>query len=1002
MYRFKSLQTRIVICFISIALFVTAGITSLTIVQARKTLRKELARNLTLIGNEAYHVVNNVFVRAFADVQMIAGNALLCSSDVPIENKRAELLRLKGILRIYEDLTILDKNGTILTSTDYNLRGSLIYRKYFLEAKKGNFSMSRVHAVPDPFKTAINFAGPLYNKHKELVGILSIQCNMDTLWDMIKHIHIGSTGYIFLIDRDNAIIASPFNDSLLLQTDAVLTDQINSRRSLLEYRNADTVPMIGAFFDRNKMTQQEKELSEEFVDWKVIAVQSDKEAFNLLDVFITRIVILATIFFVLVVVLGIRYSRTIVKPIKKLSETALRIGEGNFDQHIDIQDEDEIGQLAKSFNRMSEKLKESHDELTQEIHERKQAKEQLLFTQFSVDKAAEAIEWVRPDAKILYMNEAACKQVGYSPKEILSMHVWDMDPLFSRELWPDFWKELQQKGSMTFETQHQTKGGKRFPVEVTANVFKYANKDYIIAFVKDVTERKQTEEALRESEALFRSQFELGNIGIAITSPEKGWLRVNKRICDMFGYTKEEITKKTWAEMTYPDDLELDVVQFNRMLADKIETYEMDKRFIRKDAGIIWTHVRVSCFRNPDRTVRFAIASINDITERMHMEETVKQTQKMEAVGTLAGGIAHDFNNILGGIIGYTELAQDATAQDSTIQEYLAAILKSSTRAKDLVKQILTFSRKSQEERKPILLCPVVTEATKLLRATIPTTIEIRQNIDDTIGMVNADPTQMHQIMMNLCTNAAQAMQETGGVLDIILSPVVITPESIKKYRDISPGPFVELKISDTGTGIDSETMHRIFEPFFTTKEKGKGTGMGLAVVHGIVNDHGGDISVNSQLGKGTTFTIILPQIIAEPEKEEDEPSEIQTGNEHILFVDDEIMLMDLGKKILESLGYTVTAKNSSIEALETFQLSPDIFDMVITDQSMPHMTGYNLAKRVLEIKPALPVIVCTGYSNSITPEKAKASGIEALIYKPLSKKEIAGKIREVFNKKHS
>ena len=385
--------------------------------------------------------------------------------------------------------------------------------------------------------------------------------------------------------------------------------------------------------------------------------------------------------------------------------------------------------------------------------------------------------------------------------------------------------------------------------------------------------------------------------------------------------------------------------------------------------------------------------------KRKQLEDNLRQSQKMEAMGTLAGGIAHDFNNILAGIIGYSELAQDDIAQESPAQEYLKGVLKSATRAKDLVKQILTFSKKSQEERKPIQLSTIVKEAVKLLRSTIPRTIEIRQNIDDTTGMVNADPTQMHQIVMNLCTNAAHAMQGNEGVLEIDLSSVVVTQKSMMEYHNISPGPFLELKISDTGTGIDSKIIHRIFEPFFTTKEKGKGTGMGLAVVHGIVKDHGGDISIDSQLGKGTTFRVMLPQVIAEPDNEEDSSSKVPTGTEHILFVDDEKTLMDLWKRILESLGYTVTAKNSSLEALETFQKSPDIFDMVITDQTMPHMTGYNLAKRILEIKPSANIILCTGYSETVSLEKAEAAGIKTLVYKPISKKEIARKIRGVLDK---
>jgi PAS domain S-box-containing protein len=388
-----------------------------------------------------------------------------------------------------------------------------------------------------------------------------------------------------------------------------------------------------------------------------------------------------------------------------------------------------------------------------------------------------------------------------------------------------------------------------------------------------------------------------------------------------------------------------------------------------------------------------------DVTERKRMEETIKQTQKMEAIGTLAGGIAHDFNNVLGGIIGYTELAEDDTAPDSPARDHLRQVLQSASRAKDLVRQILTFSRKSQEKRRPIRLSMIVKEEVKLLRSTLPITIEIRQNIDDEDGMVNADPTQLHQIVMNLCTNAAHAMEGREGLLDIALSSIfVTTQDSTKKYHDAPPGPFMELEISDTGTGIDSRIIHRIFEPFFTTKDKEKGTGMGLAVVHGIVKDHGGDIIVESNLGKGTIFTVLLPRVISASDREEALPPAMPTGTERILFVDDEKTLLGLGEKMLGSIGYHVTTLNGSLEALKAYQQSPDSFDIVITDQTMPHLTGYNLAKRILEINPSARIILCTGYSDTMTHEKVEAAGIKALLYKPISKKEIAMLIRKVLD----
>jgi two-component system, cell cycle sensor histidine kinase and response regulator CckA len=474
---------------------------------------------------------------------------------------------------------------------------------------------------------------------------------------------------------------------------------------------------------------------------------------------------------------------------------------------------------------------------------------------------------------------------------------------------------------------------------------------------------------------------------------------ISPSITNVLGYTREEFYNN-YKEYLTDDPINKDVIGLTNLSNAGIQQISYEVDIFSKGGGI--HRLLISEVPVFDETGRvFAFEGIaHDITKQRKMEETVKQTQKMEAIGTLAGGIAHDFNNILMGIVGYTELTQGDIPADSPVQKYLNEILKSATRAKELVRQILTFSRKSQEERISIKLSTIIKECTKLLRSTIPTTIEIRQNIDNKGCMVHADPAQMHQVVMNLCTNAAHAMQESGGLLGIDLSLTQITQESMSKYDNVSLGPFIELKISDTGTGIEPRIVHRVFEPFFTTKEQDKGTGMGLSVVHGIVKDHDGYITVESHLSKGTTFTILLPQVLAKDVKNDSTPSSIPTGSEHILFVDDEKMLVDLGKRIFESLGYKVTAISSSIEALEIFNQSPDDFDIVITDQTMPHMTGYHLANKILESKPSLPIILCTGYSDTISQEKVASAGIKALVYKPIRKNEIACRIRETLDKK--
>jgi CheY-like chemotaxis protein/two-component sensor histidine kinase len=370
----------------------------------------------------------------------------------------------------------------------------------------------------------------------------------------------------------------------------------------------------------------------------------------------------------------------------------------------------------------------------------------------------------------------------------------------------------------------------------------------------------------------------------------------------------------------------------------------------------------------------------------------------MEAIGTLAGGIAHDFNNILAAILGYAELAGFDLERDSHANKNLDNVIRASYRAKDLVKQILSFSRQSEKEKKPIHISSIIKESIKLLRASLPTTIDIRQDIEPNSGIINANPTQIHQVMMNLCTNAAHAMSEKGGILEVTLTNVALDASAELIHPDLQPGRYLRLKVSDTGEGIPAEILERIFEPYFTTKDISKGTGLGLAVAHGIVKSHQGAIKAQSEPGMGTNFTVYFPIIRKDPLAEKKVTELIPKGEERILYVDDEKTLVDIGQQMLKRLGYSVVTKTNSLEALEEFQKGPEKFDLVITDMTMPNLTGVELSQRLMEIRPDLPIILCTGYSEKIDAQMAKSMGIRGFLMKPPAIQDMANTIREVLN----
>lgn len=766
-----------------------------------------------------------------------------------------------------------------------------------------------------------------------------------------------------------------------------------------------------------------------------------------------------------------------------------------------------------------------------------------------------------------------------------------------------------------------------------------------VGSLTDVTERRMAEDAIRDSEQRFRGYFELSVVGLAISRPNKGIVEVNDHFCNLLGYSREELLKKTWIELTYPDDLRADLLQFERVLAGEIDTYNVDKRYIKKSGEWLHAEIAVRCVRRKDGTVDYFLGLVHDVSarvralaalresesrfrllvensrdlimevdtdgcfvyasphfatllgvdpekllhtnllERVHpedhdrlrallqrpaasfsfrgrhakgaylwleanasrfstsggeehcvltcrdvterigmeqalreseekfskafqvsphamaiadletrefievnegferatsslrdgvvgrklgdlgryppeeidrlleelakqgslrgfesevmdadghpawslisaetmefrgrkhvifshyditeqkrverakagLEEQLRHVQKMEAIGTLAGGIAHDFNNILGVMLAYTDLARLDTGDNPAVIDSLREVQRAGGRAKDLVRQILTFSRRGQHVRKPTRLGPLVTEATKLLRSTLPATIRLVTDVSSDTSTVLADPTQIHQILLNLATNAAHSMKGGAGELVVRVFPRVIRRGAADRLPGARSGRYVQLSVSDTGHGMDAATLERIFEPFFTTKKPGEGTGLGLSVVHGIVRDHGGTIHVESEKGRGTTVHVLLPVHKATAEGARAAAEPVPRGNgERILFIDDEPMLCAGAKKLLERLNYDVTTETSAIAAVHRFKTDARGFDLVLTDLNMPVMSGVDVATELLKVKPGTPVVLATGFNADLTMEAVRAIGIRELVVKPLSAAELAQRV---------
>ena len=613
---------------------------------------------------------------------------------------------------------------------------------------------------------------------------------------------------------------------------------------------------------------------------------------------------------------------------------------------------------------------------------------------------------IHRDDHILFVNQAYADIFGYASLDEL----YDLDSVLSLVAPQDRECLLAYRDDFLagreipahYEYQGMRQDGSLVWLDLMVRRVTWDGQPVTQSIVVEITERKRAEEALRQSEEQYRTLVEGSLQGISITLGDKR-LFANTALARILGYDdpnaligqpiRNQVARHEWARLRAN-------AQARRHGEPVPSRYEYQG--VRADGAHIWLETMISPIIWEGQPAR--LATLVDITERKHAEDErhrleaqLRQMQKMDAIGALAGGIAHEFNNMLTAILGYAQLASAKAPADSPVSQYLHGVETAGNRARDLVQQLLAFSHPSDRKREAVSLAEVIQEALKLLRASLPATVEIRQRMAPETGMVFADATQLHQVLMNLCANAEHAMRETGGVLEVSTDPIEVNDAHAAFHSELQPGAYVRVRVRDTGAGIPARILDRIFDPFFTTKAAGEGTGMGLAIVHGIVTKHGGVIHAESAPDAGTTFSIYLPRLPdAAPGAATASASVMPQGQGRILFVDDEELLASLAEGLLVYLGYDVTAHTNSLEALEAFRAAPESFDIVITDQTMPTMTGATLVEELRRIRPDIPIILCTGFSHLMNEEKAAALGVDAFVMKPGVTQELAVVIQQV------
>ncbi len=780
--------------------------------------------------------------------------------------------------------------------------------------------------------------------------------------------------------------------------------------------------------------------------WKIILSQSNEQILRPIHNFRRAFLLSTLLTFWIILLLSIRYIRKSLVPMEKIKVGTRRILNGDFNTPLEHHSGDEFDDLINSFNRMSFELGRQVEALRMIAKiGRKTAgitdPQELLDVELALMKTISRFNRILvflSDSNQEVLKCEAWRGVNSSEIESLPSGGIDIKKLSDQDI---FYRTFVQKESLLWQPPEAAAGPLSSTDQLLRNVLDaetffcvpiiYENHSLGVIVVEGIGDKPLSEsdqelikgiatqtasgilnglsvKKLKNSEEHFRRIFNNAAAGMALFDINGNIVKANTRFGEILGYSSNQLHGRHWQEISHPEDIDITQRVAERIQSDhgRYELYE--KRYLHRDGRAVSVLISTSLLRDEAGQLLYYISHIQDLShqkaaeaEKKEIEHRLIQSQKMEAMGTLAGGIAHDFNNLISAIMGQAELGILQIEDTGTNKGRFEGILRAAHRSKALVQQILTFSRQSDHKKQAVSIRELATEAAELLRASLPANITIEANFDIEKDRVLADANQIHQVLMNLGTNAYHAMIEKGGTLTMTLENENIGASDTGDGTASHTGKHIKINIADTGTGISPEHLEKIFDPYFTTKEKGKGTGLGLAMVHGIIKEHQGSINVRSQKGKGSVFEILLPQLEGETAADSVIPNSIKGGVERILFVDDESILVELGTDMLRYLGYQVDAYRDPIEALELLRADPQKYDLVITDFNMPKMDGDALAREIEVLAPDMPLILCSGYQEWQHSRSDLPTVLKAVLPKPFTTSELAVAIRKVLGETH-